>query len=258
MENTMDREELQVDKKLVKKEKLKKNLIYTIIIVFLLAMTAVCALIYGQNIAKQAVADEIQLLRDEIDAKDKEIQDLIDTPIVVSPIAPSINLDIINSEIQEIGELATVEYLFTDAAKFSDSKQIKEWNIPFTEKSFIIKWDGVIKAGVQVGQIQISLEETEKKIIISMPSAEILSYSIDQDSVEVLDEKDNVFNNISVTDKVKLDAKTEEAMKQRAIENGLLEKASKNAETIISNLLKANPAVTEDYTIEFQPLLAGN
>ena len=51
---------------------------------------------------------------------------------VVDPISPTISLDIINAELKEIGELATMEYMYTNAAKFSDAKKIKNWNIPFT------------------------------------------------------------------------------------------------------------------------------
>lgn len=163
----------------------------------------------------------------------------------------TITLDTLYSEIRDIGELATVEYLFTDAAKFSDSKKIKDWDIPFTEKSFVLKWDGVIKAGILVEEIQIEVLEAEKKILVTLPQAQILSYSVDADSVEILDEKNNLLNEITVSDKLQFDADTEAAMRQRAIDNGILEKARENAERIIEKLLTANPAVKENYTIVF-------
>ena len=49
----------------------------------------------------------------------------------------------------------------------------------------------------------------------------------------------------------RFDADTEAAMRQRAIDNGILEKARENAERIIEKLLTANPAVKENYTIVF-------
>ncbi len=61
----------------------------------------------------------------------------------------------------------------------------------------------------------------------------------------------NTFNNITVDDKIKFDAAAEESMKQRAVENGLLEKAQNNAEDILRRLLIGNPAVGDKYTIEF-------
>lgn len=180
------------------------------------------------------------------------ISDLENTPAVVNTISPKIELEVINSDIQKIGELATVEYLFTDAAKYSDSKQIKDWNIPFTEKSFVMKWDGVIKAGVDVSKITVTLQKNNAVLLVKIPAATILSYSVDTNSMELLDESNNVFNKISVSDKVKLDTATETAMKERAIENGLLEKAQASAQAIISNLLNSNPAISGNYTIQFE------
>jgi hypothetical protein len=145
-----------------------------------------------------------------------------------------------------------VEYLFTDAAKYSDSMQYNDWNIPFTEKSFVLKWNGVIKAGVILEDVDITVDEEAGKITVSMPPAQILSYIVDRDSIEVLDERDSIFNSITIDDKMKFDATTEEAMRQRAIDNGLLDKAQKNAQDIIRRLLTANPAVGDAYVIEFQ------
>jgi len=191
-------------------------------------------------------------LKGKIEEQNKRIEELMEQPIVVNPVAPEISLSVIYEEIQNIGELATVEYLFTDAARFSDSKQLGNWEVPFTEKSFTMKWDGVIKAGIQVDQILIEANEDDGIITVTLPAAQILSYEVDNDSVEILDEKNNIFNKISVNDKVQLDASTEEEMKDRAIRNGLLEKAQQNAEDIITRLLTANSAIGDHYTIVFE------
>lgn len=239
--------------RMAKRNKLKKKLITIAVVLLLALLTVGAAWFSGRKQAKEKAEAEIAELKTMLEEQEEQIQKLIDTPIVVSQVNPEIKLDIIYSEINEIGELATMEYLFTDAAEFSDSKQLKKWNIniPFTEKSFILKWDGVIKAGVELDLVSIEFNEDEKKIVVSVPTAEILSYQIDNDSVEVLDEQDNIFNNITVDDKIKFDAANEEAMKKRAIENGLLEKAQENAEDILLRLLQANPAIGTNYTIEF-------
>lgn len=252
--DTNEEENAGLQKELVriaKKSKAKRKLITIAVVAVLVLLTVGGAWLSGRRQAKENAEAEIAELKAMIEEQDEKIQELIETPIVVSPVNPEIKLDIIYSEIKSISELATMEYLFTDAAEFTDSKQIKTWNIPFTEKSFILKWDGVIKAGVKLDLVTIEVNQDEKKITVSVPTAEILSYQIDTDSVEVLDEKDNIFNKISVDDKIKFDAATEEAMKQRAIENGLLEKAQANAEEILLRLLQANPAIGTEYTIEF-------
>lgn len=237
--------------RIVKKNKTKRKLITFAVVFILILLTVGAAWLSGRMQAKENAKAQIAELTTQLEEQEKKIQELIETPIVVSSVNPEIKLDMIYSEIKSISELATMEYLFTDAAEFSDSKQIKDWNIPFTEKSFILKWDGIIKAGVKLDLVNIEVNQDEKQITVSVPAAEILSYQIDTDSVEVLDEKDNIFNNISVDDKAKFDAATEEAMKQRAIENGLLEKAQSNAEDILLRLLQANPAIGNEYVIEF-------
>ena len=219
---------------------------------FILAVMLLCAMgwLYGRKQGKEKAEAEILDLRNQIAEQQKQIDELINTPIVVNPVAPEINLDIIYSEIKNIAELATIEYFFTDAAEFSDSQQIFNWNIPFTEKSFILKWDGMIKAGVNLEQVKIEVREYEGKITVTVPAAEILSYEIDTESVEVLNEADNIFNPIKVSDKIQFDQKTEDAMKKRAIENGLLEKAQKNAEDILRRLITADEAISDQYSIE--------
>jgi hypothetical protein len=249
----VEKEELQEElKKIVSIRKLKRRL-FTIVLVCVMALLVfVFAWLGGRNHASGFAEDEINRLKTEISNREKEIQNLLDTPIIAAPVAPQINLDTIYSEIVDIGELATVEYLFTDAAKYSDSMQYNDWNIPFTEKSFVLKWNGVIKAGVILEDVDITVDEEAGKITVSMPPAQILSYIVDRDSIEVLDERDSIFNSITIDDKMKFDATTEEAMRQRAIDNGLLDKAQKNAQDIIRRLLTANPAVGDAYVIEFQ------
>lgn len=228
-----------------RKRALKRKLIKLAVVLLAIIIVLFAVFMMGRGQGKKRTEAEIAELKETIER-------LEDAPIVLDHVASEISMDVIEAEIKNIGELVTVEYLFTDAAKFSDSKQIKNWNIPFTEKSFIIKWDGVIKAGIEIEKIDIALDESAKEIRITMPEAEITSYEVDESSVEVLDEKDNAFNKITIEDKVEFDAGTENAMKERAIENGLLDKAKENAETIIFNLLTAIDAIGGNYEIVFQ------
>ena len=171
-------------------------------------------------------------------------------PAISEPVTPQISLEVLSTEIKDIGELATIEYLYTNAAKFEDSKQIKNWNVPLTKKSFIIKYDGVIKAGVDVNEITLEIDEVNKVLTISVPKAKVLSHETDTESVELLDEKNGLFNTVTVDDKIQLDKEVEKEMEERAIENGILEKAQVNAENIIFNLISATPGI-EEYEIVF-------
>lgn len=156
-----------------------------------------------------------------------------------------ISIDLINSELHELGELATIEYLYTDAGKFEDPAEIFGKDLPFsfTTKSFIVKWNGVIKAGVKVEDITAEINDANKEIIVSVPRAGILSHEIDEDSIETLDEKNGLFNPIKIDDIREFDVVTKEAMEQRAIESGLLDKAYENAKEIICKLIDTDAGI---------------
>ena len=182
----------------------------------------------------------------------KQIKELSDPVASYAKATKEVTLDLIESEIKDIGELATIEYLYTDAGKFEDPKKVFGVNIPFTTKSFIAKWDGIIKAGVKIDEIIVEINDSNKEIIVHMPNAEILSHEIDSDSIETLDEKDGLFNPVKVEDVREFDAVSKEAMTKRAIENGILDKAFENAKEIIKKLVNNDVVQEQGYTIKFE------
>lgn len=242
--NAKDNLELQEALFEVRKKKLKKKAIFIAIVSAVVLAAFIIVWFVGHNYATKQSQNEIQELKQQID-------DLVNTPVVVDPVTPEIVQGILSNEITEISELASAEYLFTNAAKFTASADswLPSW---ITEKSFIQKWDGSIKAGVSLENIAVSI--TGNTITISLPQAKILSYEVNYDSVEVLDEKNNVFNPISIDDKNNFDTETSEAMKRRAIENGLLQKAQQNVEIIIANLLSSSIENIDNYEIKFETL----
>ena len=230
---------------------LKRNLIIAAVAIVLIGGSMFGLWHKGYVSGKAKMESEVAQLEGKVKSLEDEIKRILDTPVVVEPISPEIVLDVIDTQYAEIDELATIEYLFTDSARFTDSKQIKNWNIPGTKKAFTLKWDGIIKAGIHVGQITVDTNETGDKIIVNIPAAEIFSYDIDEENVELLDEQNNVFNPISIEDKLKFDVATEKSMKERAVENGILDKAQENAKTVILDLIRSHPDIGADYEIEF-------
>lgn len=108
---------------------------------------------------------------------EEEVERLSDPIAIYEEASREVDIRLINAEIQDIGELATIEYLYTDAGKFEDPAKIFGKNIPFsfTTKSFIAKWDGSIKAGVDISKVTAEVNQFNKEIIVHIPTAEILS-----------------------------------------------------------------------------------
>lgn len=163
-----------------------------------------------------------------------------------------VSFAVLEEDIQKVGKLVTAEYLYTDVGKYSDYKQLFGKDVALTEKSFLIKWDGIISAGVDLSQFSISANEEERIITVYMPKADIISHDPDNDSYETLDEKSGLFNPIKVDDVRKFDLESETAMVQRAIDNSLLEQAQQNAETVVKQMLWEIPGVRENYSIEVE------
>ena len=231
-------------------KKMKRNLIIVGVIICVLMIAVGTIFIKGYVSATKKYKEKIAEKDAVIAELNKKIDELVEEPVVLDAITPEIVMDVMSTEIKGIGELATVNYLFTNAARFTDSKQIKNWNIPFTEKSFIVKWDGEIRAGVMVDEVEIVVDADEMKVTVYIPAAQIFSYSVT--NAEVLDENNNIWNQITVDDKLKFDAKTEAEMRERAIQSGLLEEAQESAEEIIVKLFTANKMISEQYSIECQ------
>lgn len=228
--------------------KSKKRKIITIAIIAVVIIVVIVAIFMkGYSSASKKYKEVIS----ELEAEVKRLSD----PIVQNEVASrEVTIDLIKSEIKDIGELATVEYLYTDAGKFEDAAKIFGKDIPFsfTTKSFIAKWDGIIKAGIKVDEIIVEINDATKEIIVHIPQAEILSHEIDNNSIETLDEKDGLFNPIKVEDVREFDAISKDAMEQRAIENGILDKAIENAKDIIEKLVNNDIVQEQEYTIKFE------
>jgi hypothetical protein len=230
---------------LIVMKKYKRKLITLAIIIGVLIAVLLTIFFKGYSNAKEKYEIKIKEMQDKIEH--------LSDPIAKYTLATKeVTIDLIKSEIRDIGEIATIEYLYTDAGKFENPKQLFGVNLPFTTKSFIAKWDGIIKAGVQVDKIIVEINDVNKEIIVHMPKSVILSHEIKKESIETLDEKDGLFNPVKVNDVREFDKVSKEAMEERAIENGILDKASKNAKEIIEKLVNNDVVQEQGYTIKFK------
>lgn len=226
----------------------KKGKKFVVLIVVAAIVVIALGIFYkGYSSAKEKYEATIKQLEEEVNRLSEPVA-------VYEEAAQEIDIAVINAEIRDIGELVTIEYLYTDAGKFEDPAELfgKEIPFSFTTKSFIAKWDGSIKAGVDISKVTAEVNETEKEIVVHIPKAEILSHVVDDESIETLDEKDGLFNKLKIEDIRAFDANSKDAMERRAIENGLLEKALENAKAIIYKLIDNDIVKELGYNITFE------
>lgn len=148
------------------------------------------------------------------------------------------NVEVVKEKLEAAAELNTGSYLCTDVITRADSKKFKDWDIPFTEKSFIVQYDGVVKAGIK-DLTEAEVTQNGNEVIVKLPDVEITGAEIDNDSFVKLDESNNIFNPISVEDLNEAQKDLKEEMYERAEEKGILDMARENAEVLISGMLES-------------------
>lgn len=159
------------------------------------------------------------------------------------PVLSSITVE---NQLQQISQLATVRYSYTNMGQFENSNEFYGIKLPFTTKSFIVAYDGTITAGVDLTQAKVSV--TDQKVTISLPAPQILSHEVDPNSLEVFDETTSIFNPITIEDYTGFQADQQGVMEEKAIQGGLLTQAKDQAETAIGGLI--TPLLQEGQTLE--------
>ena len=153
----------------------------------------------------------------------------------------------IKNQLTEINELALYSYDYSKVGKFSNKLSFNGWKIPLTQKNFIITYNGSIKAGIDLKQAKISIDNDQ--LNITLPAAKILSHEIDEKSIEVYDESSNIFNQISINDYKSFATKEKKKNEKEAISNGILEKSKTKAEQTLTTYLQAIPEIKDHYKL---------
>lgn len=159
------------------------------------------------------------------------------------PVLSSITVE---NQLQQISQLATIRYSYTNMGQFENSNEFYGIKLPFTTKRFIVAYDGTITAGVDLTQAKVTV--TDQKVTIALPAPQILSHQVDPNSLEVFDETTSIFNPITIEDYTGFQADQQGVMEEKAIQGGLLTQAKDQAEAAIGGLI--TPLLQEGQTLE--------
>lgn len=160
---------------------------------------------------------------------------------------PVITSDLLGQRLQAVQELVSVEYHYTNMGKFENQVDFYGWKVPFTTKRFLVSYDGLIKAGVDLSGATVEVDEVQKSVTITLPESRILSHEIPEDSIQVFDETRNIFNPITIEDYTGFTRDQKAEVEQRAIDEGLLTGASEKARDAVETLVSLLPD-SDSYT----------
>ncbi len=168
----------------------------------------------------------------------------------VIEVEKKITAETIRERLQNTGVLTTEEYYFTEVVSYSSVKKIWKIELGITESSYLISYDGVVTAGIDFSAVDVQKDDEQKRILIVLPDPEILSVDIDPESFRLYSEKEGLGNPVSVTDYNQSLVEMEETARQKALDRGILNRASENAQKLVGQFV-AGLADTAEYTVDF-------
>lgn len=158
----------------------------------------------------------------------------------------------IMNRIAYMQELALVKYNYTGVISYKDHMKFLNLNIPLTDKYFLLKYNGYIKAGVDFSKVKVNVLG-DSLVHVSIPKPRILETSIDEKSIQVYNESENAFNPIKITDYNKAVSREKNVMVQDAVKGGIYTQATDQAKLTIRSLLEqmgyTNVKITEELTL---------
>ncbi|MCY6483050.1 DUF4230 domain-containing protein [Clostridium aestuarii] len=146
-----------------------------------------------------------------------------------------INSTVTIEQISKICSLASVKYEYSDVVIKKEPLYINSVKIPFTEKGFLIKFNGKINAGVDVIDFNKTSEDS-CTILLSKPK--ILSNSFDPNSIYYYEKHDGLFNKLEIDEDDKAIANQMKMFEQNKKED-ILNKAEQNAKDSLISFMNA-------------------
>lgn len=239
------------------------RIVASMLLILTLATIILSALYAGARSAKKELEEalseaeaQLQLRQDAanaLEAKNSEQESLIESLqsdlesfLNIEDARPVVTGDQIEEQLSAISELVTQKYIYTRAARETSNKTwIWDWTMPFSDTSLLVMYDGEVKAGINFSAVKVDVNENERTITVTLPPSTIVNNNIPQESIEVLEVKESLFNEITFSDYNDFIASQKPAAEEKAIELGLLADADREAQTIVKAFLNMIPGVAD-------------
>ena len=161
----------------------------------------------------------------------------------------SINTEMIQDGLADMGVLVTQEYYFTQVETYKKEKNI--FAIIPSRAEFMYSYDGAVLAGVDFEKIEVETDEDRKIITVKMPQSEIQAVTIDKDTFKIYSEKDSLWNPLKLEDYNVSLVEFENNAREKALASGIFEKSDKQAQKLVCEFIGLLPN-TSGYKVAFK------
>lgn len=149
---------------------------------------------------------------------------------------PKYNSTTVFEKIVQIKDISLIQYNYSGVIGFKDNITIGDVNLPLTSKYFLLKYNGYVKAGIDMNGVKISV--SRDNVEITLPKPKITEVYIDEKSIEVYDQSLNILNPLKIEDYKKAIIDEKQRIEKDAIEKGIFEQVDKQAKVFLISMLK--------------------
>ncbi len=143
----------------------------------------------------------------------------------------------INENIEHLTEISTIKYNYTNLVDYKDSYKISGIKLPFTNKGFLVKYSGYLKAGVD--EIDVELKDNGKTALVTIGKPKIQDNVINEEDVYFFDEKNSIFNPLKFDNLYDILKEEKIKIEQESIEKGILNDAEVSVKNTIKSFLES-------------------
>lgn len=175
-----------------------------------------------------------------------------EAPIITPEIV--VDKETVKEVIAPAGELISYKYFYTDAGSYKKSQVITDTDfvIPFTTDETVYTFSGTIGAGIDLEDIDYTVDNDRKVITVYLPEPKVLSNEIDTDSFQTYDVKKSIFTSSSLQDYTQFIGELKKSEEDKLNSNReFWNQLKKNTEKTISGLMSANEQL-EEYVVKFE------
>lgn len=156
---------------------------------------------------------------------------------------PKVDTVFLKQILTKSSELTTAKLTITGLSDYHD-----EGVYIFNRSDFTMRFTAVIRAGINLENVQIDSDPIQKKIFITIPDAEIMDVKVDPNDIKFYGIGFALFNVNEKEDLAKALSLAEADARKEASSTGILDLANQQSETLIKGIL-AN-AIPKGYTME--------
>lgn len=142
-----------------------------------------------------------------------------------------ITADMLTARLENASELTTQKLIYNGVIESESG------NIPFINKdTFLMTYKAVVRAGFDVSAVEFDV--ADDKVTVTLPAMEIQEVTIDPDDIKTYNTSLTLIKPDEKVEMQKALVKAEEDARAKAEEEGLLDAAKENSETVIKGLFE--------------------